>query len=177
MEVFFADKNKISKNAVLPFLKEEFNSLKRREEYALSRYLLDFALKNFYNIKSYSIEVKNKKPFLKDENLYFSISHSKDIALIAFDESETGVDVELMKNRDFSKFSKRFSKKFENKKDFYKFWTELESKIKLQKKACFFKNFEIYDYFVSVASKNRIENLTVYEMEKDECLKKLPPLS
>jgi len=64
--------------------------------------------------------------------MYFSISHSQNIVMAAFDDFPCGIDLEKIKNINLKNFSKRYNKNFKTLVDFYKFWTEYEAEIKLQ---------------------------------------------
>lgn len=173
MEIFCANKNKIDPRFLTPFENKDFKLKKRRAEFALSRFILDFALKNFYKIKNYEIEIKNKKPVLKDNKLHFSISHSNDYAIIGFNNFPIGVDIELIKDRDFEKLSGYFGKNIKEKDEFYKFWTQFEAKYKLQAQGKFFRSFKFMkSYMVSISSENEFEPITIYEIEDNLCIKK-----
>lgn len=75
-------------------------------------------------LKKYNIDLtkedikinKNGKPFI-DKNIYFNISHSKDLVAIAISDSEVGVDIEYLT---------RFKKYFDPLE-----WVKRESIIKL----------------------------------------------
>ena len=59
--------------------------------------LLKKILKEEYSIDSFTI-IKNEfgKPYLKDNQLYFSISHDIDTCAIAISSSEIGIDLEYL---------------------------------------------------------------------------------
>ena len=102
--------------------------IKAFNEYGLSREILN-QLK--YN--------KNNRPFLKNVNIDFNISHSGNYAICAIsNNSKVGVDIEEIKIIEFADFQKVFTKRewaeIEKSKDcflkFYSFWTRKESLIK-----------------------------------------------
>ena len=113
-----------------------FNSQKRKRQYVFGRLLLRHVLKK-YGIDYSNIIIQNKKPCLKNGEIFFSISHSENIVLVAFYKNNIGVDIEYMKERDFSKVSSRYGLTINNhdKIGFYTFWTKFEAEIKLQEKA------------------------------------------
>ena len=87
------------------------------------------------------IKIKNGgKPYFEKGGIYFSISHSKNIAVCAVSGSEIGVDIErLDKERDYLGLAERYFakneyeriKKSENiKETFVKYWTAKEAYIK-----------------------------------------------
>ncbi len=141
---------------------ERFVSEKRRIEHCLGRFLLKSSAKLF-GIDNPQIEIVNNKPCFKNCSLHFSISHSKDIVLVAFYQSNIGIDIEAFSDRDFVKLAKRYSLKDEQPETFYSFWTEYEATIKLQdeKKSCI--SFPIFDdkYFLSVCSNQDINKTNV----------------
>ena len=122
------------------------------------KFLRDFILKNFYHIEDEVILV-NKKPKLKNGEIHFSISHSKNIVAIAFDKVETGFDIEFNRERDYNKIAKRYNKEFNTKEDFYFFWTNLEAEIKLQAKKRDIFQTRIEDYIATVVSTDKIKNI------------------
>ena len=114
-----------------------FKSENKRLEHLCGLFLTDFCAKNYLNIKKTTIILKNKKPFFKDEDIFFSISHSNDIIAVAFSHHNIGLDIEYMSDRDFDALIKRYKLKSstENPKtDFYEFWTKYEAEIKLAEK-------------------------------------------
>lgn len=136
----------------------QFTSEKRKIEHTLGRFLLKTSAK-FLGLDSPKIEIVDNKPFFKNSNLEFSISHSIDFVMVAFYKSRIGIDIEAIIDRDFSKLAKRYSLKDESAETFYSFWTEYESSIKLQgeKKSCV--SFPIFDnnYYFSACSSESID--------------------
>ncbi len=86
-----------------------------------------------------SFEVKtteNGKPYIEGNPLYFSVSHSRTVAVIALSDSPVGVDTEIFTNRKFESVLNRFttSEKVEINGDFTAFlknWTVKEAFIKM----------------------------------------------
>lgn len=163
MRIFYIEIDKFKQHHSKEFLKsfigdKVLKTEKRFYEYSIGRYIVKRIAKRFYNIKNPQI-VTNElgKPMLKNEDLYFSISHSKNIVIACFDKSPCGIDVEYMKNFDLEKLSKYFNQEFEDLEGFYKFWTKQESEFKLGEKVS-----DIYtcilnsEYFVSVVSSSKI---------------------
>lgn len=48
------------------------------------------------------------KPYVEKENIYFSISHSRNVWLCAFSTIEIGIDLEFFADKDFEKIANRF---------------------------------------------------------------------
>lgn len=104
-----------------------------------SEKFLKKVLKKEYNINSYEI-IKNEfgKPYLKNSNIYFNISHDKDICVIAISEKEIGVDIEYL-NYNQQVINKYFFDEEKNimvnsnklKYDFTKIWVKKEAYLKM----------------------------------------------
>ena len=82
---------------------------------------------------------EHEKPYLADGSMYFSVSHSGDIVVIATDDSELGIDVEAMSQRDILAIADRFyhptERDYVNASDdteraFCRIWTRKESYLK-----------------------------------------------
>lgn len=82
---------------------------------------------------------KHGKGYIKDrDDLFFSLSHSKDFVLLAISDHEVGCDIEYMKEPNLD-IAKRFFVKEEydsilasknQKETFYKYWTIKEAYLK-----------------------------------------------
>lgn len=120
---------------------------KPRREFIITRGLLKKLLGQYLslNVIEINLEVTDHgKPFFKNaENIYFNISHSENLGVIAFTKnSEMGVDVEYMEEiKNYEDLVKRFFSKAEyeqftklkknmQKKAFYTAWTKKEAYIK-----------------------------------------------
>lgn len=95
-------------------------------------------LNKVYNISNYEI-IYNKqgKPYLKDSNLYFNISHDKDITVLAIGNKEIGVDIEYLTYKEevikhrFNKKEQLLMEKSLNKRyDFTRIWVMKEAYLK-----------------------------------------------
>ena len=102
--------------------------------------MLKKILKEEYNIDSFTI-IKNEfgKPYLKDNQLYFSISHDIDTCAIAISSSEIGIDLEYLNynerviNKYFYDAEKEIMAKSNNLKyDFTKIWVKKEAYLKMK---------------------------------------------
>ena len=109
------------------------------------------------------------KPYFKNSNLQFSISHSENIVLVAFDNNPVGADIEIMKDRNFKDIFARYNiKENATKELFYTFWTEFEAKLKLQETPKTKIHFPFQDKFmVSVAGDFNENNYGIYELTSD----------
>ena len=152
MQIYFINSDTFLKNADSGFLDEylegrEFKCEKRRIEFGLGRFLLKYVLKTQYGIKNPQIILKNKKPSLENDEIQFSLSHTRNIVLAAFDEIPVGADIEVMKERNFDmiyRFWKKTSKSVD-KTEFYREWTQYEAKIKLQQESSANFNAEMFN--------------------------------
>lgn len=153
MEIFYIDIENFAND----------DKLKNKHHY-YGRYIVNYVAKEIYNIQNPELEIVRKKPRFKFSDINFSISHSKNIILAAFDKNPAGVDVEFMKDRNFTQLAKRYNLKITSKVQFYEFWTRYEAEIKLQsspKKIITFPFME--NYMLSLAGDfdgYKIRNLT-----------------
>lgn len=119
---------------------------------------------------------KNGKPYLKDnENIHFSISHSKDYVSVALSDNPIGIDIERIRPVTLS-FAKRvlnedefqaFINAADKDSEFIKFWTRKEAVIKLHGKKLLISDIRNCITDETVSSK-RLENywLSVAERKK-----------
>lgn len=132
---------------VSKYRQEKINTFKQRKDKNLSLgagILLGSALKDFGLCEKdmFYKEGKYGKPYFENElQLYFSISHSDNKALVALSDTEIGCDIEKIDNVDLS-IAKRFfhtdeyndiislHNTAEQRKQFFKYWTLKESFIK-----------------------------------------------
>ncbi len=140
----------------------EFNSQKRFVQFTLGRYLVKTVAKEVFGVEDTEIIIENDKPKFKNASLYFSISHSGDYVVAAFDEVECGLDIEEMKSRDFAALGERYGREFKSAQEFYEFWTEYEAGIKLQAEPCGKYQTVFQEKFMLTAlSVRKIANTTI----------------
>ncbi|MBE6130500.1 MAG: 4'-phosphopantetheinyl transferase superfamily protein [Erysipelotrichaceae bacterium] len=124
---------KIKKSTNLLFIKEQLGSNLLLNDILENNYFKDINLLEYvYN--------ESGKPYLKDKNLYFSLSHSNGIVALTVSKEEIGLDIELIKPIKES-VAKRimneneyciYSSLDKNKKItyFYEVWTSKEAYVK-----------------------------------------------
>lgn len=164
MKIFYIKKNefleKITKEELLKYSDNRFYASEQKHiEHLCGLYLIKNAAQTYYNLKDTDIIYVGKKPHFKSNDLKFSLSHSNNIILAAFDKSDIGVDVEFMSPRNFQTIMKRYNIVYTNptKEDFYKFWTEHEAKIKLgQQEASTYTTTLEKDYMLTLVCADRI---------------------
>lgn len=175
MDIFFIDSKKllsqVTKDSLFSYLGSyDCKSEKRKIEYSFGRFLLHWVLMNVYKIDNPVIDVVNNKPCLKSGEKFFSISHSKDIIMIAFDDKNLGLDLEFMRKRDYEAIFSHMGVKTNDfsKETFFRFWTEYEAQIKIQgpcRSSCTFKFLD--NYMVTVKSAYSFDiskTLKIYEV-------------
>lgn len=174
MDIFYLDNKNFLQSEIDEIIAQSnmtFSSSKRQREYALGRFVVNYVAQNFYKIKYPKIEIKDKKPYFPDCDLNFSISHSKDIVLVAFDRFPLGADVEFMKKRDYTKLFDYYKLLPESKdaETFYRFWTEYEAEIKLQSKPQSTLTMKLLpEYILTLASNQSFDiraMLRIYELK------------
>ncbi len=157
--------NKYSKKEILTYsATNRISSPKRLLQHCAGRFLVQNTLKKIYNIKTPKIILINKKPQIENEKIHFSLAHSSDYVIAAFDEHACGIDIEYMRPIRLDLMSKRYNKTFKTTEDFYKFWTTYEASIKLGMKPEF-KHFSIFqkDYGLSILSSHKIQSPIEFE--------------
>lgn len=169
MKIFFVDsaKYKIDDDILKSFLNDrKFSSIEKEKQHCYGRFLLSKVAEEIYNIENRELEIVNKKPRFKNSDINFSISHSEKIILIAFDSNPIGIDIEIMKERNFKELFARYNYKGGNisKELFYKFWTEYEAGIKLQGTPKTKQNFPLLNDFMVTVVGNFEDNYEIFEL-------------
>ncbi|MGE8555602.1 MAG: 4'-phosphopantetheinyl transferase family protein [Chryseobacterium jejuense] len=121
----------------------------------LGRVLLKYGLNCYFDIQDFEIRnTSDHKPFLKDQNLHFNISHSGNLVVCCINEFPIGIDVEYINheiNYEEFKFQmtihefERIYLSDDKIKTFFMYWTEKEAVIKANGKGLFIplESFEI----------------------------------
>lgn len=73
----------------------------------------------------------NGKPFIKDSDLFFNISHTEDTVICVVSDREVGVDIEKIKDYDHSLLD-LFNYPLLSNKEFFKEYTKKEAILKKQ---------------------------------------------
>ena len=126
----------------------------------LGRLLLKFGLDTHFQSQDFTwdniLTTKFGKPHFKNDNLYFNISHSGEIAICAIcDIDAIGIDIEIMNPIEIEDFRTQMTggewvkvnNAINSKTEFYKYWTQKEAVIKADGKGLSnsLKSFEIKD--------------------------------
>ena len=164
------------------YRQEKISALKNKNDKYLSllagRLLCD-GLRDLglYNYINKVVIDENGKPYIPDNPIYFSISHSGTKAMVVFSGNEVGCDVQLMKKNSISLADKYFTEEEQNEinnsddhvKTFFKLWTLKECYMKASGRGLSLglKNINVYnkDYI----SKSYVvdENYMVSYIAKD----------
>lgn len=173
MEIFYLKKeeflNAIDKKTLDSFWDgREYSCEDKYNEHVLGLFLTKFVAKHIYGLRDLNIEMRGKKPFFISGSRYFSISHSNDIVLVAFNNANIGADVEYMCQRNYKGIMNRYGKTTDNptRKEFYRFWTVHEAEIKLGDEVrSLFSTFFEQDYIVScVSSSVLVTNFSIKKL-------------
>lgn len=110
------------------------------KENANAKELLKESLKKGYNISDYEIIYNEyNKPYLKNEKIYFNISHSNSTIVLVISDKEIGVDVEYFVYKE-SVVRKYFTNNEQNEilnstnkvYDFTRIWVMKEAFVKMK---------------------------------------------
>ena len=123
-----------------------------------------------FGVQNTELEIVNKKPKFIYSDINFSISHSKNLVLAAFDNAPVGIDIEFIKPRKFAEIFKYYNIDVENSSQeyFYRFWTEYEAGIKLQMPAKSTAVFQLDNFMLAVKSYSSLgikSRLKIYELK------------
>lgn len=114
----------------------KIEKIKNAIDKKLSIYALALAIK--ITGKSDILYTENGKPYFKDNDLYFSIAHTKNAIALAVSEKPIGVDIEKIRDTK-NDIAKRFFTSDENKfinsssdkgQAFFEIWTKKEAYLK-----------------------------------------------
>jgi len=165
MNIFIINISEIDNipNALLDSFKhKDFLNTKKQKEHCFTYLMLDRILKEVYKIKNRDIVFINNKPFLKNREMFISLSHSENYIAVGLSDSNCGLDIEKIKNRNFQLIAKRMKFKSKTLKDFYYDWTKYEAEYKLGKKAEAEKRFVLENYILTAVSENPQETFDIY---------------
>jgi len=134
MEIFRTDMSAADPVACLPILSD--NERLRAERLAGKtkwRFLVSRAFRR--RILGADAEIladENGRPFINGNPVFFSMSHTGDLLVIAVDNHPVGIDAEFMKERDFARLSAWFfGEPVHGRDEFYRRWTRFEAGLKL----------------------------------------------
>lgn len=173
MDVYFIEKDKFLNSIDRKYLESfsdnrKYKSEEKYLEHLCGLFIIKYVAKNFYNIEKPEINYVNKKPYINSNELSISVSHSENIVMVAFEKTNIGIDIEFMKDKDYSKIFKRYNIEKENptKEEFYEFWTQKEAEIKLGKKNNYTINKILFDnYMFCTVSEEKFEHLNFHNIE------------
>lgn len=120
---------------------ERFSFIDDKKRCILAEVLLNKGLK-YFNINDYELVYnENNKPYIKDSNIYFNISHSGNYVVVIISDIEIGIDIQKIQDLKLNIaerfFHKNEYKKIIDEKDinkqtelFYIYWTMKEAYTK-----------------------------------------------
>lgn len=153
-------------------------------QHNLGRKILSYILEKSYNIKPEIFE-ENQKPYVKNNPIYFSISHSKYLVGVAFDNNPIGLDIEFKRKRDYKKILKYLNfDKEASEEEFFQLWTvyeaEYKSGIKENVLSFNYGNYTISTSYATDSNKLNLylltqqqEDFSIKTLEKPTLLKNL----
>ncbi len=104
-------------------------------ESLIARYIISKKIEQLYKLKSYKLFNDNTWKPIYSDNIYWSLSHKKDIIFIGIWKKILWVDIEIYKKRDKGLLDKFLKSEYEllwwkNWNNFYILWVAKESIIK-----------------------------------------------
>lgn len=156
--------------------------------------ILKYCLAKQYQINNFEIYYgENQKPYLKNENIYFNLSHSANYVVCAVSKSEIGIDIQKISQNKPRVAQRLFcineqiqlEKASEKNAFFTRLWTLKESYLKMTGEGISSKanqldfsiyttksfkymnvDFEVFlqdDYFISVCSKEAVFDVKIID--------------
>jgi len=121
------------------------------------------------------IREEGKKPRFDTEDAYFNLSHSHGVIMLGISHTPIGVDIEKIRDIDYSKFTFMDA---EDTEDFFEKWTERESYLKwtgegLSNLRCaipedaHFEHFPVYDGYHACVCADE-QSVLAYEMDLNQ---------
>ncbi len=87
-------------------------------------------LKKHFGVKNPTFLIgRNGKPYLENSPLFFNLSHSGNLLILAVATQEVGIDVQEKREKHYSSIQSRLTLA-EQKEDFFRLWTAKESYVK-----------------------------------------------
>ena len=155
MQIYYSNIDKYYLNSSLT---------KREKERSLGQKIIFDISKSVYNIDD-EIVYDGKRPHFRNNEIYFSISHSENIIVVAFDTEPVGIDIEFVRQRNFEKLAKRYNIRINEPPDFYMWWTAYEAKYK-NPSGKFVSTFEILPEYICSLSVERETDFTDIHIKK-----------
>lgn len=111
-----------------------------------SKPLAERCLKQILGKDVYLSYYGNGKPYVVDEKLFVSISHTYKDIVVAISEKEVGIDIEYKKSRHYQSVADNILKKdIADIDEFYREWTKHEAQFKHGGEDGVFAYFDIFE--------------------------------
>ena len=155
---------------LLKYKEKQDRLLSLASGYLFKKALTEFGLSEYEDRIVYN---EYGKPYIENNPMYFSISHSGDMAYLVFCDCEVGCDIEKIDDRKYMELAQRFFcseeyqylKNSENSKnDFFKLWTIKESYLK-EKGTGLYKNLNSFCVYIN---KKEIDDSIIYKSEIED---------
>ncbi len=143
MDIYFIDLENIINTAGKARLRVEYGNF----HHHYSRMMLKFFLSKIYNINSPILD-DNRRPYLENDEIIFSISHSENLLAIMFDRKRAGIDIEYIRERNYKGVLNYYGLNIQDdisQDEFFQIWTvyeaEYKSKLKTTPLTFKYKNY------------------------------------
>lgn len=99
-----------------------------------SHEFLFYILNRYYNVSATEGDLKKSpygKFYLEENPVHFNLSHSKDVLALAVGNKPVGIDVEKIREKQFSRVANvYFGNTAESPEEFFRLWTKAEAFVK-----------------------------------------------
>lgn len=141
VSVFILDFEKYQIEQVLSWLAGKVDQEKLiNKQKIFSQFIRYFVLSEIFSIENPLFATNGGKPYLRNSDIHFNISHTNDKVIMAITNQPVGIDAEeISKKRNVIKIAQRYFKESEFLtlekssslyKDFYTLWTLKEAEVK-----------------------------------------------
>lgn len=128
MDIYFINLENIINTVGKARLRREYGNF----HHHYSRMILKYLLLKIYNINSPVLD-ENKRPYIENNEIIFSISHSENLLAIMFDKKRAGIDIEYIRERNYKGVLNYYGLNIPDdisQDEFFQIWTVYEAEYK-----------------------------------------------
>lgn len=154
---------------LINFLPKDNKTENHKLQKEFTNFFVDYILKNHLNCSDKLNNYESGKPYLENSSFDISISHSHSAIALLFAKNQCGVDIELIKKRNYRKILEYYNIQNEfSESEFYQWWTSYEAEFKSGIKADL-KSFQYKNFVCSISSENEeLDNVFEINYENNQ---------